>query len=600
MVAISAQNAQERQNTLIDHVLDTITRFDMNQDALVNRLNALLDAVWEDLDQLDQLATDVDRVDPDHPVNFLLDCLQEKVVSAIEAKSDDDFWAYAKENGVVFHERAVNDFLTPDELQSAITANEGNGGACMPAEEEERTRMVLAALLAMKALGTINGNIDVTPGGAIREGAVRRRPYNLIEYTAGDVPVQLFVCDEQKQAIYGLRGDNCLSKEAFFNSSNPVTKTFLQEIGGLQIKFNSQWRNKIQKFTEGLIESKDPINFNRDYVRPTINTEFLTAAVEAFIALNPGALPYQANLIRQKTVYLPVQDEDCNSSEILEVGGVKYKPTRDKWSTIKSAIASKTRGSQSIFPSGIDEYGLQNFLEDNEYIPKKPSISKEYLETICEIYKKINPGKKIKATSGDVYELYRGQRYVFPDDIIECEGIQYCPNGDTWNAIYLSFSNKSRSAEMLWPEGAESYDFLQWLHDNKLQKIPPDITPAYLHNITAIYMAMNNGRLPGWSESFGAVYEVWDSDEHGDCLSDMITVNGTKYVPNEDSWNAVGQAIRNGSRGARAVWPSDWDNTKRYGLSQWLVDNDYAKSKQPPTQATEGHDAAQLRARGGR
>lgn len=600
MVAISAQNAQERQDTLLGRAIDTITQFDMNQDALAKSVNALLEAVWEDLAQLDRLATDVERTDPDHPVNFLLDCLQEKVVSAIEAKSDDDFWVYAKENGVVFHNRADNDFLTPDELQGGIRANQGNGGEYMPAEEEERTRMVLAALLAMKALGTIDGNIDVTPGGAIREGAVRKRPYNLIEYTAGDVPVQLWVCDEQKQAVYGLRGDACLSKEAFFNSSNSVTKTFLQEIGGLQIKFNSQWRNKIQKFTEGLIESKDPINFNRDYVRPTINTEFLTAAVEAFIALNPGALPYQANLIRQKTVYLPVQDEDCNSSEILEVGGVKYKPTRDKWKTIKSAIASKVRGSPSIFPSGIDEYGLQNFLEDNEYIPKKPSISKEYLETICEIYKKINPGKKIKATSGDVYELYRGQRYVFPDDIIECEGIQYCPNGDTWNAIYLSFSNKSRSAEMLWPEGAESYDFLQWLHDNKLQKIPPDITPAYLHNITAIYMAMNNGRLPGWSESFGAVYEVWDSDEHGDCLSDMITVNGTKYVPNEDSWNAVGQAIRNGSRGARAVWPSDWDNTKRYGLSQWLVDNDYAKSKQPPTQATEGHDAAQLRARGGR
>jgi len=357
-----------------------------------------------------------------------------------------------------------------------------------------------------------------------------------------------------------------------------------------------------KKFTEGSIESKDPINFNRDYVPPRITPEFLTAAIEAFIALNPGALPSQVNLRRKKTVYLPVQDEDCNSLEIVEVDGVKYKPIRDKWSTIESAIYFKIRGSQSICPSGTDEYGFQNFLEDNEYVPKKPSISKEYLEKSYEIHKKINPGKKIRSgsTSGPVYELYNDQRYVFPNDIIEHEGIQYCPNGDTWTAIYLSFSNKNRSAEMLWPEGAESYDLLQWLHDNKLQKIPPDITTAYLHNITEIYSAMNNGRFPGWSESFGKVYEVWDSDKHGDCLSDMITVNGTKYVPNEDSWSGVGQAIRNGSRGAKAVWPSDWDNTKKYGLSQWLVDNGYKKFKRSRAKAMEDHAGAELSARGDR
>jgi hypothetical protein len=247
----SLENTMQEKHKRIKKVIHTIERFDMNQADLVHCIDALLKAVWPDLEKLDELATGVDRAALNHPVNFLLDRLQKKVVSAIEAKSDDDFWAYAKENGVVFHERAANDFLTPDESQSGIRANEGNGGEYMPAEEEGRTRMVLAALLAMKALGTIDGNIEVTPGGRIRVGAVPKKPYNMIAYQAAGTPVQLLVCDELEQAAYGLRGDNCLDPGEFFNPSAPVTKSFLRSRGGVQIIFNKQWRNKLQKFTEG-------------------------------------------------------------------------------------------------------------------------------------------------------------------------------------------------------------------------------------------------------------------------------------------------------------------------------------------------------------
>ncbi len=433
MVAISAQNAQERQDELIDGVLDTIAKFDMNPDDLANSVNELLDAVWKDLKELDRLATEVERTDPDHPVNVLLDCLQEKVVSAIEAKSDDDFWAYAKKNGVVFHERAANDFLTPDESQGGIRANQGNGAAYMPAEEEGRTRMVLAALLAMKELGTIDGNIDVTPGGAIRVGAVRKRSYNLIEYTtAGNVPVQLWVCDAQKQAAYGLRGDNCLPKEAFFNSSNPVTKTFLQEIGGLQIRFNPQWRNKIQKFTEGLIESKP---FQQ--VAPRITNEYLREIADVYREMHPGKNPTQGS----GDIYV----KNKNSEHVK---------INDSFNAVNKAMREGNRG----WPEDSPIKSLPQWLDENRY--RDNQITNEYLRKIVEVYREMNGGKNPTQDSGDIYVSDGRGKYVKIDN--------------TFNAVNTAMHQGNRG----WPKDSPIKSLPQWLEANGYQNSKRSPTQA--------------------------------------------------------------------------------------------------------------------------
>ncbi len=534
MVAISAKNAQERQNTLIDHVLDTITRFDMNQDVLANSVNALLDAVWEDLAQLDQLATDVDRTDPEHPVNVLLDCLQEKVVSAIEAKSDDDFWAYAKENGVVFHERADNDFLMPDELQGGIRANQGNGGEYKPAEEEERTRMVLAALLAMKALGTIDGDIDVTPGGEIREGAVRRRPYNLIEYTAGDVPVQLRVCDEQKQAAYGLRGDNCLNPGDFLNQSDPVTKSFLRSRGGVQIKFNTQWRNTLKRFTEGSIESKPFQQIDKDYVSPRITDKYLHEIFDVYREQNAGENP----TLDSDDIY--VRD-----------GPGGYVANGDTFRRVDRAMRKGNRG----WPKDSPISSLSQWLDKNG-CRHDNQITDDYLRKIVEVYRAMHQGKNPTLQSDDIY--VRGDQGI------------YIKNGDKFVNVDVAMRQGNRG----WPEDSPIRSLSQWLDENGYRD--NQITDDYLREIVDVYRAMHPGKNPTVDSG-----DIYASDGLG------------RYVANGDNFLRVNASMRQGNRG----WPKD---SPIKSLSQWLKANDYAKSKQPQTQATEGHDAAQLRAREGR
>ncbi|MCA6391443.1 MAG: hypothetical protein IM607_08675 [Cytophagales bacterium] len=622
MVSISTQNSQKRQNTLLDRAIDTITQFDMNQDALANSVNTLLSAVWKDLNELEQLATEVEWTDPDHPVNVLLDRLQEKVVSAIEAKSADDFLAYAEENGVVFHERAANDFLIPDESQGGIRANEGNGGKYMPAEEEGRTRMVLAALLAMKVLETIKGNIDVTPGGAIREGAVRKRPYNLIKYTAGDVPVQLFVCDEQKQAIYGLRGDDCLSKEAFFDLSKPVTKSFLQEIGGLQIKFNSQWCKKIQKFTEGLIESKP---FQQ--VAPRITNEYLREIVDVYRAMHPGE-----NLtLRSGDIY--VRD-----------GQGRYFENGDTFKKVNQSMRDGNRG----WPKGSSIKSLSQWLDENGYKNSKRSqadengyrdnqITGDYLRKIVEVYRERNAGKNPTQGSGDIYVKNKNGEHVKIDD--------------TFNAVNTAMYEGNRG----WPKGSSIKSLSQWLDENGYRD--NQITDKYLHEIADVYREMHPGKNPTQGsgdiyvknknseyvktiDTFNAVNKAmregnrgWPEDSPIKSLPQWLDENGYRdnqitdkylrkivdvyrerhsgknptqdsgdiyvknkngeYVKINDTFNAVNTAMHQGNRG----WPKD---SPIKSLSQWLEANCYKNSKRSPTQATEGHDAAQLRARGDR
>ena len=448
MAAISAQNAQERQNTLIDRAIDTIEQFNINQGDLVSRIDALLNAVLADLDELDQLATEVERTDPDHPVNFLLDCLQEKVVSAIEAKSDDDFWAYAKENGVVFHERADNDFLTPDELQGGIAANEGNGGEYMPAEEEGRTRMVLTALLAMKALGTIDGNIDVIPGGEIRVGAVRTRPYNLIECTAGDVPVQLLVCDEQNQAVYGLRGDNCLNPGDFLNQSDPVTKSFLSRIGGLQIKFNTQWRNTLKRFTEGSIESKP---FQQ--VAPRITDKYLREIVDVYRAMHPGENPTQSS----GDIYV----RDGN-------GG--YVPNGDNFTAVNLSMRRGGRG----WPEDSPIKSLPKWLDENGY--RDNQITDDYLREIVEVYREMHQGENPTESSGDIY-------------VRDGKG-GYVTNGDTFAGVRSSMRRGGRG----WPEDSPIKSLPKWLDENGYRD--NQITDDYLREIVEVYREMHQGKNP--------------------------------------------------------------------------------------------------------
>jgi len=57
----SLENPAQEINKRINSAIDTIEQFDMNQGDLVSRIDALLDAVWPDLEELDKLPNDVDR-----------------------------------------------------------------------------------------------------------------------------------------------------------------------------------------------------------------------------------------------------------------------------------------------------------------------------------------------------------------------------------------------------------------------------------------------------------------------------------------------------------------------------------------------------------
>lgn len=286
------------------------------------------------------------------------------------------------------------------------------------------------------------------------------------------------------------------------------------------------------------------------------------------MALNPGLLPSQKNLKSNDQVFLPDMHGET------EVGGIRYRLTQDTWSRIIAAFNPRTRGVQEVFPPNATVYTITDFLKDKGYVPRV-DITESYLKRSVEIHQKLHPRKKITQGPLPIYEEYSGQFYARPDDIIECSGTQYIPNGDNWNAVSQAFEHRNRGADKLWPVNANSYSLSEWLHDNNYEKRRPDITAEYLHHIVTIYQEMNNGKLPGWSEGFGEVFVIWNGDGRPDDSSEVITVGDNIYLPNGDTWNSVGQAIRNGSRGAKAVWPASFPDGKRYGLSQWLKDNGY-------------------------
>jgi len=468
----SLENTMQEKHKRIKKVIHTIERFDMNQADLVHCIDALLKAVWPDLEKLDLLPTDVDRAALNHPVNFLLDCLQEKVVSAIEAKSDDNFWAYAKKNGVVFHKRAANDFLTPDESQGGIRANEGNGGEYMPAEEEGRTRMVLAALLAMKALGTIKGNIEVTPGGEIREGAVPKKPYNMIAYQAADsTPVQLFFCDEQEQAAYGLRDDNCLDPEEFLNSSDPVSKLFLRSRGGVQIIFNKQLCNKLQKFTEGLIKGTSKITTQ------DITSDYLREIVEVYREMYPGENPTEDS----GDIY--VRDDN-----------VGYVANGDTFGAVRTSMRQGNRG----WPKDSPIKSLAQWLDENGYRDKQ--ITDAYLHEIVGVYSERNQGENpTKTSGGDIY-------------VRDGRG-GYFANGDTFEKVNASMRRGYRG----WKDSPIK-GLSQWLDKNGYRD--NQITEAYLHEIVGVYREMHPGKNP--TQNSDAIYV---RDGNGGYVT-----NGDKFI----------------------------------------------------------------------
>jgi len=419
--------------------------------------------------------------------------LQEKVVTAIEAKSDKDFWAYAKQNGVIVHARAANDFLTPDELQDGIRANEGNGDEYQPAEEEERTKMVLAALLAMKSLGKIQGNIEVTPGGEIRVGAVRRKPYNLIEYTAvGDVPMQLLVCDEQGQAAYGLKGNDCLTKKMVVNASNLLTKSFLKSRGGLKIGFTKNWRKKLEKFIEGLIESKPSQQLDNGYVPPLITDVYLHDIVNVHRERNSGKNPTQ------------------QSGEIyVSDGQGGYIPNGDTFNAVNTAMYNGGRA----WPKDSPIKSLSQWLVKNGYRDDK-KITNDYLHEIVDVYRAMHEGKNPTLDSGDIY-------------VRDGQG-GYVANGDTFLAVYMAMRNGNRG----WPKDSPIRSLSQWLDENGYRD--KQINNDYLHEIVDVYRAMHQGKNP--TQHSGDIYV---SDGQGG------------YVPNGDTFNTVDRAMYRGGRG----WP---------------------------------------------
>ncbi|MFN5174644.1 MAG: hypothetical protein ACK5GA_07095 [Holosporaceae bacterium] len=313
------------------------------------------------------------------------------------------------------------------------------------------------------------------------------------------------------------------------------TKTFLQEIGGLQIKFNSEWRNTLKRFTEGLKQ-----------VAPRITDDYLREIVDVYRAMHPGE-----NLtLRSGDIY--VRD-----------GQGRYFENGDTFKNVNQSMRDGNRG----WPKGSSIKSLSQWLDENGYKNSKRSqadengyrdnqITDKYLHEIVRVYRERHSGKNPTQGSGDIYVKNKNGEYV--------------KTIDTFNAVNMAMREGNRG----WPEDSPIKSLSQWLDENGYRD--NQITDKYLHEIVGVYRERHSGKNP--TRHSGDIYV---SDGRG------------KYVKTDDTFCAVSTAMNAGGRG----WPK---GSPIKSLSQWLEANGYKNSKRSPTQATEGHDAAQLRARGDR
>ncbi|MFN9253823.1 MAG: hypothetical protein ACK6BL_07795, partial [Holosporaceae bacterium] len=219
------------------------------------------------------------------------------------------------------------------------------------------------------------------------------------------------------------------------------------------------------------------------------------------------------------------------------------------------------------WPKGSSIKSLSQWLDENGYKNSKRSqadengyrdnqITGDYLRKIVEVYRERNAGKNPTQGSGDIYVKNKNSEYV--------------KTIDTFNAVNMAMREGNRG----WPEDSPIKSLSQWLDENGYRD--NQITDKYLHEIVGVYRERHSGKNPTVDSG-----DIYLKDGQGE------------YVPNGDTFLAVNTAMRQGYRG----WPKD---SPIKSLPQWLEANGYQNSKQPPTQATEGHAGAELRARGDR
>ena len=530
-------------------VLDAIDKSNpLSYPTLSDFADALLNEVLDDLIVLDSSNTELDRSDPEHPVNILLDLMQERVVDAIGAMSDNEFWAYAQENGVVINPAAQSDFLNPDRNLGGIHApqdeeEEDPSGnvAYEPAAGEARTRRVLTILLGMKASQEIVGEIEVTPGTMI-ENQVRSRPYNLISFSVrGDVNVQLFVCDEQRQAAYGLRGDTCLSQDELATPQERRTKQFLVRRGGEQLAFTESFDRDLKSFCSGTKRNRN--------AKIKITDDYLRGIVDVFKEMNSGKIPSELS----RDVF--VRDGEGN-----------YVPNGDTFKSVAVAMRENFRGWSDPKINSFAEWLVENNYKEGKdretrtcAIPLTPA----YLKEIVDVHIERTGGLPVGRVITDAMQVF-----------VRANDGGFIANGDTFAAVNGSMNQRLRG----WSD-PEIKTLSQWLLANgyggrrRRSNIP--VTDKYLHEIVSIHIE-RTGNIP--TERSNDVY---------------VKDNQGNYRTNGDTFSKVRDALYHQRRG--------WTNPEIHTLSEWLEANGYKESRNMPLTDEYLHKITQVyRAKNGR